>query len=74
MCEQDASSIGSWIIRRPDASDQFRRFARPNSWAGGRDDKFLKRIWVAKPFDLSAQQFNLQFRWSKLAALTFVPN
>ncbi len=50
---------------------QVTSFAPSGGWPGR---QILKRIWLAKPFDLPAQLFNLQFRRSELAALTFVPN
>jgi len=62
-------SIGSWIIRKLDASDQFRPFARPNSWPRGRGDKSWTEFgWPSRSICLrNRSTFN--FDWAHLAAL-----
>ena len=45
---------------------QVNSFAPSGGWPGR---QILKRIWVAKPFDLPAQLFNLQFRRSELGCV-----
>lgn len=49
---------------------QVNSFAPSGGWPGR---QILKRIWVAKPFDLPPEPFNLQFRLSELGCVDLCP-